>query len=91
MEQTKQQTAVEWVYRKLLGIETGENGKVEIKMSFDEFKDLFMNGEEMHKHQIVDAIVHTQKEYIIQADCYPPVFVLDKAFNYYEEKFNKNK
>jgi hypothetical protein len=83
----KQQTAVDWVFHKLLDIETGELGKIEIKMGFDEFKELFMNGNEMHKHQVVDAIVNTQKEYIIQAECYPPQFVLDKAFDYYEENF----
>ncbi len=45
---------------------------------------------EMEKQQIIDAIVDTQKEYIIQASCYPPQFILDKAFNYYKETFKQD-
>jgi hypothetical protein len=90
MKTEKKETAVNWIYDKLLTIETGENGKIEIKMGFDEFKELFVNANEMHKYQVVDAIVETQREHVIQAECYPPQFVLDKAFDYYEENFKNN-
>ena len=39
--------------------------------------------------QIIDSIIDTQKEHIVQAECYPPRFIVLKALNYYDENFNK--
>jgi hypothetical protein len=81
------QTAIEWFIEKLI--------KNPLPQSKDEFidgdlVDIINKAKEMEKQHIIDAVVDTQKEYIIQASCYPPQFILDKAFNYYEERFNNN-
>jgi hypothetical protein len=83
----KKQTAVEWFIEQLT--------KNPLPQSKDEFidgdlVDIINKAKEMEKQQIIDAIVNTQKEYIIQASCYPPQFILDKAFNYYKETFKQD-
>jgi hypothetical protein len=76
------QTAVEWLVQEMIN-----NG---LDYPISEMSKILEQAKEMEKEQIIDAIVDTQKEYIIQASCYPPQFILDKAFNYYEERFNNN-
>ena len=44
----------------------------------------------MHKEEIVNTIVDCEKEHIIQAECYPPQFVLTKAEHYYNITFGGN-
>lgn len=44
---------------------------------------------EMEKQQIIDAILFSEKEHIVQSDCYPPQFIVDKAEYYYNETFKK--
>ena len=73
------QTAVEWFYEEIWK-----------QFGFSCSSNILDKAKEMEKQQIIDAVVDTQKEYIIQASCYPPQFILDKAFNYYEERFNNN-
>ena len=75
------QTAVEWLVQEMIN-----NG---LDYPISEMSKILEQAKEMEKQQIIDAVVDTQKEYIIQASCYPPQFILDKAFNYYEERFNK--
>lgn len=41
----------------------------------------------MHEAEIVNTIVDCEKEHIIQAECYPPQFVLTKAEHYYNITF----
>jgi hypothetical protein len=76
------QTAVEWLVQEMIN-----NG---LDYPISEMSKILEQAKEMEKQQIIDAVVDTQKEYIIQASCYPPQFILDKAFNYYEERFNNN-
>jgi hypothetical protein len=79
----KKRTAVEKLELMLLGMVSFDSEELRLK-----YKKAFEKSKEMEKEQIIDAIVDTQKEYIIQASCYPPQFILDKAFNYYKERFN---
>ena len=79
----KKQTAVEKLELMLLGMVSFDSEELRLK-----YKKAFEKSKEMEKQQIIDAIVDTQKEYIIQASCYPTQFILDKAFNYYKERFN---
>ena len=77
--EAKKQSAVEFAVEQLEKF-IPEGNQIAIDAILEKAK-------EMEKQQIIDAIVDTQKEYIIQASCYPPQFILDKAINYYKETF----
>lgn len=79
------QSSVEKMFQEMLGIQ--QEG---IKLTFDENLDLLHKYKAMHKEEIVNTIVDCEKEHIIQAECYPPQFVLTKAEHYYNETFNND-
>jgi len=63
------QTAVEWLSSQLFGAK-----RINIGEAIEQAK-------EMEKEQIIDAIIISEKEHIIQGNVYPPQFVVDKAKN----------
>jgi len=42
---------------------------------------------EKEKEQIVDAITESEKEHYVNAEVYPPQFVVDKANTYYNQTY----
>jgi hypothetical protein len=75
----KQQTAVEWL------INAVEANMGDIPLEVQE------QAKEMEKEQIMDAIIISEKEHIIQGNVYPPQFVVDKAKQYYKKTYGGNK
>jgi len=67
-------TAVEFL--EMMQIKNGSLSKTDFKIA-----------KEMEKGQIIDAIIISEKEHIIQGNVYPPQFVVDKAKKYYNETF----
>jgi len=70
-------TAVEWFFEQIMYAD------VDIKV----WREIFKQAKEMEKEQIIDAIIISEKEHIIQGNVYPPQFVVDKAKKYYNETF----
>lgn len=68
------QTAVEWLVEQLQQNKFITESQIYI-------------AKEMEKEQILDAIIISEKEHIIQGNVYPPQFVVDKAKKYYNETF----
>lgn len=81
------QTAVQWIEEQLIGVLGLDLTEHQLKM-FNEV--LITQAKEMEEEQIVDAIIHCEKEHIIQANCYPPQFVVDKAKKYYKQTFKND-
>jgi len=74
------QTAVEWLVEKLQWTHP----------DFDAFNEYILKAKEMEKQQIMDAIIDSEKEHIIQAvECYPTGFVIKKAEQYYNKEYGK--
>ena len=73
------QTAVEWLHEKL-----AQSSQEELVGNINLW---FEQAKEMEKEQIIDAIIISEKEHIIQGNVYPPQFVVDKAKKYYNETF----
>jgi hypothetical protein len=69
------QTAVEWLLETML------------KPLSQWPEDIRKQAKEMEKEQIIDAIIISEKEHIIQGNVYPPQFVVDKAERYYKQKY----
>lgn len=55
-----------------------------------ELNEAVKEAKEMHKQEIIDSIIDSEKEHIIQSvECYPPQFVVRKAEQYYNEEYGK--
>ena len=75
------QSAVEWL-------------EIELKKKGFDFPYVTLKikqAKEIEKQQIIDAIIISEKEHIIQGNVYPPQFVVDKAEQYYNETYGGNK
>ena len=81
-------TAVEFLLREL-----GNKFPKEVQDLYynnkEEFASICSKAKEMEKQQIIEAILFSEKEHIVQSDCYPPQFIVDKAEYYYNETFKK--
>jgi hypothetical protein len=76
------QTAVEWLVDY---IENQNKYGYEFHPKYAEH--IVQQAKEMEKEQIINAIIISEKEHIIQGNVYPPKFVVDKAKKYYNETF----
>jgi hypothetical protein len=86
------QTAVEWLAEKYNYITWMRNRDEMSAGTADEWRAKYLEqAKEMFEEQIKDAIIISEKEHIIQGNVYPPQFVVDKAKQYYKQKYGGNK
>jgi adenylate kinase len=92
MTNNKQQTAVEW-YRIKISSLTSDLFKE--KISGEQFRNLekeaYEQAKEMEKEIIIDAIITCEKEHYVHSKVYPPQFVINKAEQYYNNKYENEK
>jgi hypothetical protein len=84
------QTAVEWLVTELKKYDSAglkDQSNYVIEMPTHILTELEEQAKEMEKEQIINAIIISEKEHIIQGNVYPPQFVVDKAKKYYNETF----
>ena len=76
----KKQSSVEWLV---------EQFKKDLNLRLRGFNidKALEQAKAMHKEEIMDAIIESEKEDYSNAEVYPPEFVLRKAEQYYNETF----
>jgi len=85
------QSSVSWLAKSYLDLLTKLNND---EISLEEFEikyiEILEQSKAMHKEETIDAIIKSEKEHYINAEVYPPEFVLRKAEQYYNETFGGN-
>lgn len=85
------QSSVEWFSKESWNLKVKlENKEISIGEYGVTYVDLLQQAKSMHKDEIVNTIVDCEKEHFIQAECYPPQFILTKAEHYYNITFGGN-
>ena len=90
MEQ--KQTAVEHIENAIQKYMAYYEGHYKAELfTIIELNEAVKEAKEMEKQQIMDAIIDSEKEHIIQAvECYPTGFVIKKAEQYYNKEYRGN-
>jgi len=92
MTNNKQQTAVEWLAKQMEILHYDYWAE---HISKDEknqrLKQLKEQAKEMEKKIMIDAIIICEKEHYVHSTVYPPQFVIDKAEQYYNNKYENDK
>jgi hypothetical protein len=92
MTNNKQQTAVEWLAEQMEILHYDYWAE---HISKDEknqrLKQLKEQAKEMEKKIMIDAIIICEKEHYVHSTVYPPQFVIDKAEQYYNNKYGNDK
>jgi hypothetical protein len=86
------QTAVDFIVEQLnqsIGLTKFVDGCDEAYKN--EILNIIHQAKEMFEQQMIDAIIISEKEHIIQGNVYPPQFVVDKAEQYYKKTYGGNK
>lgn len=84
MTNNNQQTAVEWLIEQL---HRKYGGTDFFWTNMDEIEQ----AKQMEKEIIIDAIITCEKEHYVHSKVYPPQFVIDKAEQYYNNKYENEK
>jgi hypothetical protein len=83
----KQQTAIEWLWNQLpeiLPFTVDTETAVKLQKAYQQAK-------EIEKKIMIDAIIICEKEHYVHSTVYPPQFVIDKAEQYYNNKYGNDK
>jgi len=84
----KQETAIEWMFDKLL--EEGPSGELRWHLKYDIFK-IFEQAKEMEKKQIIDAFDDGKSDGYKTAREWDEMVIFSNAEQYYNETYVKSK